>query len=439
MKFLSKISLSHWAIFVSTIALLWISANLNFGKENWKEIVRTDGKGYYAYLPAVFIYDDLNFGFYEHIENEKYFNPKTGYDYRSGAEGEVISKYYCGTAVAQMPFFLVAHFTTSISGGDADGYSKAYMLSVAFATIFYLFLGLFFINKTLVLYSVADSWRAFSILAIVFGTNLFFYSVGEPSISHVYSFGFISLFVFLSKKYLLEGNTKQLPVIGLVLGMIVLIRPINGLVLLIWPFLAGDFENLKRRVVEVFQNYSKFILALVFFFGVVFIQLLYYKLATGSFWVYSYGEEGFNWTKPHFLDILFSYKKGLFLYTPLYLISFIGLFFIWKKSKFESLSWLVFFVLITYVFSSWHMWWYGGSFSGRIYVEFLPVFVIPLAIAFQSMRSKIQKIGFSILIVVIILLCQVQTFQYRYYKIHWDSMTKELYWKEFMRIDRIKD
>ncbi|MCB0478644.1 MAG: hypothetical protein KDC84_10795 [Crocinitomicaceae bacterium] len=432
-------SIAKWAIFLSVILLTWITANLNWGKENWKEIVRTDGKGYYAYLPAIFIYDDLNFGFYDHIENEKYFNPKTGYDYRSNSEGKTISKYYCGTAVAQLPFFLMAHSFVKLTDGDADGYSKPYMVAVSLATIFYLFLGLWFLNKTLILYEIKDVYRAIAIIAAVFGTNLFFYSVSEPSISHVYSFGFIALFVFFSKKFFLENKALCILVLGLILGMIVLIRPVNILILLAWPFLAGDWKILIQSLKFAFQKYGYLILSISGFALMVSIQLIIYKVSTGSYMVYSYGEEGFNWSDPHIFDILFSYKKGLFLYTPIYLISMTGLIFLWKKRKYELTMWLLFFIIITYVFSSWHMWWYGGSFSGRIYVEFIPLFMIIMAIALQNFENKVQRGVFIGLVTVLILICQIQIFQYRYYKIHWDSMTKEMYWKEFLRVDHIKN
>ena len=42
--------------------------------QNWDRVINSDGKGYYAYLPAIFIYNDLNFRFVEFYEN-KYYPP----------------------------------------------------------------------------------------------------------------------------------------------------------------------------------------------------------------------------------------------------------------------------------------------------------------------------------------------------------------------------
>ena len=40
------------------------------------------------------------------------------------------------------------------------------------------------------------------------------------------------------------------------------------------------------------------------------------------------------------------------------------------------------------------------------------------------------------LIVLLALLCQVQTYQYRHWQIHWSDMDKERYWENFLRIDK---
>lgn len=98
------------AIFIIMLITTIVSSNFNWGNKHWKGIVEADGKGYYAYLPAIFIYKDLNFGFFDEIEKEKYYNKNLYYDYRADTNGKTINKYYCGTALAELPFFLIAHF-----------------------------------------------------------------------------------------------------------------------------------------------------------------------------------------------------------------------------------------------------------------------------------------------------------------------------------------
>jgi hypothetical protein len=420
-------------VFITTV----VSSNLNWGKDHWKQIIMSDGKGYYAYLPAVFIYNDLNLGFFDKIEKQDYYDVNLFYDYRSNANGKTINKYYCGTAIAQLPFFLTAHGMSHLMGFKPDGFSNLYHIFVNIAALFYLFIGLAFLNATLHGYQIGQWNKTLVLLATVFGTNLFYYTVREPGMSHVYSFAFISMFLFFARQYFATFHPKYLPLMALIMGLIFLIRPVNVLILFALPFIAGNAETLNTGFRKAISRPLLSIAVMILFFAVISVQAILYKISAGVFFVDAYIGERFDFLNPHLLEILFSYKKGLFLYTPVYLVSFTGLIFLWRTSKFSFFSWLVFFLLITWVFSSWWCWYYGGSFSSRVYVEFLPLFMILLATALHSIRNKRLKSAFVGLILILIVICQVQTYQYRYYHIHWSEMTREKYWDVFLRIDRL--
>lgn len=429
-------SLSKLAIVAIGLILVIVSSNLNWGQDHWKEIIEADAKGYYAYLPAIFIYQDLNFEFFEEIEEEKYYNERLHYDYRAIANGKVFNKYYCGTALAELPFFLIAHALSDAFGFEMDGYSKLYLIFINIAAIFYVLIGLLYVDATLNLYDIGETKRIITLVAGVFGTNLFYYTVGEPGMSHVFSFAFVSMFLYFAKKYFGSPHDRELFILAVILAIIILIRPLNGLVVLILPFIAESFDSLKRGIVRAMQTYKVLMWSALCFLLIVFVQLFIYKISTGNFLVYSYGSERFNFLTPHFIDILFSYKKGLFVYTPFFLVSLAGAYFVWKESRFQFYSLIGFFVLITYVFSSWWMWYYGGSFSSRVYVEYIPVFMIVLAIALSRIGARpLRNLYLSILFLVV-LLCQIQTYQYRHDEIHWSEMTKEKYWDVFLRLDR---
>ncbi|MBK7573437.1 MAG: hypothetical protein IPI10_18220 [Bacteroidetes bacterium] len=106
---------------------IWLSVNLKWGENQRKYVIISDGKGYYAYLPAAFIYHDMNMMFFDSIE-AKYYDANTKYQYRTVANGKVIDKYFAGAAVMQVPFFLTAHAITLMSDEPADGYSKWYVI-----------------------------------------------------------------------------------------------------------------------------------------------------------------------------------------------------------------------------------------------------------------------------------------------------------------------
>ncbi|MFC1734222.1 hypothetical protein ACFL6I_28295 [candidate division KSB1 bacterium] len=432
-----KISKSNGSIVIILLIMIIVSSNLNWNKKYWRGIIEVDGKGYYAYLPAIFIYNDLNFGFFDEIEKEKYYDKFLYYDYRSMANGKIINKCYCGTAIAEMPFFFIAHLVSYLYHYDLDGYSNPYPVLISIAALFYLLIGLLFLNAILSQYKIHEWQKSLILFTAVFGTNLFYYTIGEPAMSHVYSFAFISMFIYYSKLYFTSFKKKHITLLAILLGIIILIRPVNGMIVLIWPFAAGNFTSLIKGITTAFRNKLRLILSFIVFLGIIFIQFTIYKISTGKFFVYAYGGEGFNFLSPHIIDILFSYRKGLFLYTPIFLLSMTGGYYLWKTSKFEFFSWFGFFILITYVLSSWWLWYYGGSFSSRVYIEFIPLFMILLAIALKNISQKSLKIIFTSLIFLIVIVCQIQTYQYRYYYIHWSEMNKEKYWDVFLRIDKL--
>ncbi len=417
------------------IFLFFYCWNVYWGGTRYKGFFLSDSNGYYAYLPATFIYHDFNFTFTDQIQ-KKYFSTFGNFDFRQQQKSGAIDKWYCGTAVAIAPFFLLAHTICKIEGGDADGYSYRYSWGLNIASIFYCLIGLIALRKILMRFFQNENLIGFILALILFGTNLFYYATSEPIMSHVYSFAFINLFVLFSIKFLETDFRTHFLLMALLIGIIVIIRPINGLIVFAIPFLAGSREKFLSLLNWLPKNLKKIFLSLIIFMTVVFIQLLYYKLESGSWIIYSYGDEKMNLLKPHLIDFLFSYKKGLFVYLPLTFLSLAGFIFLYRKNKWRFYSLAVFLFALCYIFSSWWNWWYGGSFGMRPMVEYLFLFAILLGTAIESFSPMLKKI-FVTLCFLCVVVCQVQTYQYRYYFIHWDLMNKESYWKVFMRIDLV--
>lgn len=413
------------------IASVWFSVNTKWSGQFWKYTVTSDGKGYYAYLPAAFIYGDFNYGFFDSIE-AKYYDAHTKYDFRNYYEGKAIDKYFCGTALMQSPFFLGGHLAAKISGAETDGYSRPYMIAVCLGAIFWLGAGLFALRKYLLLHGASEEQAAFVIAIIYIGTNLFYYTVTEPMMSHVYSFALVSFFLLWGKRWI-EGNDRAGIITAFLLGMIILVRPVNAMAACWLFFEAGSFRNLYRRKISFLQKPSGAIAALLLLLLPLSLQPVVYKLQTGHFFIDAYGEEGFRFTHPELINFLFSYKKGLFLYLPLTLVAVFGIYPAWKKDRSRGLIAAGFFLLVVYVLSSWWMWYYGGSFGTRVIVEYLPVFALLLLFLLRHPKSPAMQTGLICLLLVITVFCQLQTWQYRYEIIHWSDMTQEKYWDVFLQ------
>ena len=69
-------------------------------KTDWDKMVAADGLGYYAYLPATFIYHDLSFSFFNEVHPKYYpsgYNPPTR-NFLNEFDGIKVSKYFPGVA-----------------------------------------------------------------------------------------------------------------------------------------------------------------------------------------------------------------------------------------------------------------------------------------------------------------------------------------------------
>lgn len=423
-------------ILLSVLVSLWSASNIYWGKQHYTGIIKSDGKGYYAYLPAIFIYEDLNFHWVDSIEYHKYTNPNYFFDFRNTYKGHYIDKYYVGTAICMAPFFGLAHVLTLVQGGDADGYSRWYQLSAHWAAIFWLFVALWTINAFLREKGFSSGIRVLSLIFIYFGSNWFYYVIGEPSMSHAYSVALVSLMALHLHRWLHEKMAISLLWASLFLGWIFITRPVNVLMLaLIFP-IAGSPGFLWERISSLF-NKGTFRRELFYPLAVLFPvipQVLIYKTQTDSWWIYSYQEEGFDFLRPEWFKMLFSYQKGFFVYTPLMFLALFGLYPMYRSSRFTALTTASLLVLLVYVFSSWWNWYYGGSFSQRVFVDTYLIFAWLLASSLQFFSAGWKRKIWLGVLTLLLLFNQFQTYQYRYNLIHWSEMTKEKYWNVFLKL-----
>lgn len=397
--------------------------------------IKADGVGYYDYLPALVIHHDLirnnkpeatNPDLYQRIQKENVYVPYHGY---------LIDKYPVGTAVLQSPFFLFTYFTTSLSGEPDDGYQKSFQKTVLYAAVFYLFLGLIFLRKLLTFYDIKKWIIIFLQVLAVFGTSITHYANFDAGFSHVYSFFAINAFLYFCMKYIRRKDITSFGLAGLLLGLILILRQINVLILLFIPFLAGSWENLKTAVLQTIHKPIVLLTGILAVIVVFSIQSWAWYVQTGHLFLDSYQGEGFHFLDPQILNILFSYKKGLFVYTPVLVLSLFGLIrLFYTKRLYQSLAWLFFFLVITYLFSSWHSWEYGASYGSRVYIEYYSVFFILIAL-FLNQIPRVTRFVVVLLSFLFIPLNLIQAYQYKNYILLWTNMDKQKYWQVFLKTD----
>ena len=411
---------------LALIALVYVFSmiNIRFGKDHFKHTILSDARGYYAYLPAWVVYEDLQFTFQEKIDPQ-YWEASQHVNYRIYQNGGYSNKYFAGVAASALPFYTLAHGYVKLKGGVADGFSKPYILSISVAACFYSLMGLFCLMLLMSRNGVKPITNALALLVIAFGTQLFYYTVSEAGMSHAYSFGWFSLLLLQTWIWLKKNSTNALFLALFSAGMLVLIRPVNLLpVIFLKPFLMQwsgvEVKDLWNRLK---LNYRGILLSLILFSLPLMLQFWCYYQSMGIFWVDGYAGESFDFLHPHFFDILFSFKKGLFVYTPSCLLVLVALVYWVQHKEFKLFfSWLSWMILTTWLFSSWWSWYYGGSFGLRAYIEFYPLFILPFAFVFDRIKPGFHKKLIPAIIVFLILFCQLQTWQYRHGIIHWSDM-----------------
>jgi hypothetical protein len=390
----------EWFIFIPLFFLsLFLSNDINFVHRAGGGLpeICSDKADYYIYLPATFIY-----GWDVHKippEFEKR-SPGIHFDYQ---RNKLSTKTTCGVAILWAPFFLVTHFIAVHWDLQPDGFSSFYERMTIFPEVFYLILGLFFLRRFLSRYfSTAVSY--ITVILIFAGTNLYYYGIDEGLMSHVNSFFLFSLFLFLLKKFIDSKNKNYWLIVGMsfTLSLAVLIRPTNILLLTWIAFLdITSFKTFINRILLFLKPIYilTFIVAAIIVF---FPQFLYWKYLTGHFFFYSYPGETFShWNNPQILSVWFAPLNGFFLYTPLALFFIVGIIqMIWKKQA-NGIFIGIFFLFISYLFSSWCCWYFGGSFGYRSLVEYYALLAIPFA-WFISTIPKLKNLYIRLMVVLLI-------------------------------------
>jgi len=419
---------------VTCVVIILAVIYSNYYNKFWNDkgrIIAYDVISYYQYLPAAFIYKDLSMKFIE--KDVGYFQNKI---WASRMEtGRYMGRMTMGLAVMYSPFFGAAHLLAEPLGFEKDGFSPPYRFALIMASIVYMGLGLFALRAFLKKY-YEEIPVAITLLLTGLATNLYFYTVIEPTMSHAFSFCLFALFLLLNHRWLNHPSWLTTLLLGLIVGLIALVRPSNVIIvmlILLWD--VGNFPALKDRLLFVLLKWDKVIAMFLAAFLVILPQLLYWKYNSGHWFTYTYNEEGFFFNNPQFIRGLFSYRKGWLVYTPVMIFAIAGLITLFIKNK--KLFWPVFlFTLLNmYIIFSWWSWWYGGGFGQRALIESYAVLAVPMA-AFTGWileRRWYLVLPFLLLSAWFIFLNIFQTRQYYFGSIHWEGMTREAYWDSFFR------
>ena len=377
----------------------------------------TDPLGYYQYLPAIFIESNLKCMIYSATLNN----------------GNMLSAFHIGIAILQLPFFLLGHLYTLITGGDASGYSINYAVSQIIGVSAYLGIALAMLfqllrNKFTLTISVI------TVFVLYLGTNVFYYAFAENGMSHVYSFFLFTALIYLTHVFEEKRNWKTALYLSVTAVIIVLVKPNNGVVLLYFLlFNTCNWTSFITRLKKVFLPISTWKPGIIVAIFLVALQVGYWHYVSGQFLVFSYGAlgEGFFWTNPSLLKVLFSPQNGWLIYSPVLIIPMLGLIYLGIKNQLNSRVTLIIWMMAWYIFSSWWAWWFGGAYGHRAFVEYIAFLAIPMAFVLTSIKEK-SRIGFGFIMVFLLLFVWVNIGMSYVYHSPWDGPNWG--WNDYFRV-----
>ena len=404
-------------------------------------IISWDVFGYYLYLPQLFIYNDLGINDIENLNNivATYHNTATLYQIWQTETGDWLIRYTSGQAVMFAPAFFVSHAVALATDFPADGFSLPYQIGLL-AGCFIYFAVAFALLRLILLHFFNDKITAVTMSVVFLGTNLFANTLFNIAGVHSQLFFLYAIIVLFTIRWHEKQTWKNILPIAVAAGLIIITRPTDVICLLI-PFLWNVTGKMgwKNKAALLQKNFPQLVVSAIIVCAIGSLQMVYWKIYSGHLLIDSYNNpaEGLDFFYPHIFGVLFSFRKGWFVYTPLMVVAFAGFIFVWKEKRNSFYALFIFMLIDIYLVSCWSCWWYAVSFSQRAFVPAYIVMAVPLGFVIRFFDEKPMKfrLPFFLLVSLLIVLNLFQTWQYEKQIIDGSRMTKAAWAANFFKTD----
>ena len=364
--------------------------------------VRGDGVGYYAFARAILLEHRLDFepdwqnanaSFrLGRIDPEGHIRPA---EYTS--TGHLDNHFSIGPAILWSPFLLIAEAVVKIDhvfGGHLaeNGFSFPYVTAMALGTAFYGFLGLF-LSFRLARKHLGERWAFLGTIGIWFASSLPVYMYFNPSWSHAHS-AFVVALSFWYWDRTRGGRTwTQWLVLGAISGLMLDVYYVNGLLLTV-PLIESLQEYWRgireRRMEDAGKLFLQNLLFSLTICAVFLPTLISKRIIYGHYLDFGY-HEPWSFGSPAILNVAFASEHGLFSWTPIVLLSVIGLVLFYRLDRMLSLCCVAAFAMYLYAIGCYEDWAGISSFGSRFFVSLTPLFILGLAAFFDSLASVITE------------------------------------------------
>jgi hypothetical protein len=215
----------------------------------------------------------------------------------------------------------------------------------------------------------------------------------------------LALSIYLVIRNEKKESTKNIIYLGIIYGFFIFNRPADGVLLLPIFFYVFMFYNKK----------------LVYFLSFIIISSAPFTLYNIYYFNNLFG--GYGNLMPAFglnyylisnsLGLLISPSRGLFIYTPIAVLSIFGYLkvkdIVNNRLKYVLLFYGPAIIIQIYIYSSFGNWWGGGSYGPRFLTGMLPIVSIYIGLYLSNFGNlnKIDKIKLFHILIIILLSCSL--------------------------------
>lgn len=328
-----------------------------------KHALYGDGNGYYAtslsLLTERTLKSDRVIEYLQNFPGREYVFSRVFWDVNK-------NPYSVGTSIAWLPALELASLLSS------NPFDLLHEIAPGITGIMLMLAGLWFLEKHLLRFFSARSVN-YTIVTLFLGSSVFYYTALEPALSHQVAFFIISFLLYWTHNF--KYSWSNLLTLGILFGFLNSTRIVDT-ILLIPLFFSLKIDIKKILIITVGM--------LIGVMPQIAAQQFYYGSVTRNFYL---TESVSQWSidPRRIFSYLFSYKRGLFTWSPIYLVGVYGLLKMQKRL-------ILFSVSVLWVVGSFWSGYMSAGFGQRLSFAAIPYFAIGLAYVYEQLSVRKQAI-----------------------------------------------
>jgi hypothetical protein len=367
--------------------------------------VHGDGVGYYAYARATLIQHNLQFE-EDWRHANRYFSSSRVQDEQLRPDqytptGHIDNHFSVGPAILWAQFLILAHVLVlawNACGGHtaADGFSQPYLVAMAVGTACYGFLGLWLSFRLAKKYT-HERWAFVATLGIWLASSLPVYMYFNPAWAHAHSAFTVALFLWYWERTRESRGFTQWITLGLIAGLMIDVYFPNGVFLLL-PAVEAILMH-RSSWVGKDQRAQKPLMAGELIFACAIIVSMVPTFISrrviygGAVRFGNYTSLSWNWSAPHWWQVLFSSNHGALSWTPILALALVGLCVAPKNARVVAAYLGTGAAAFYYVITCYPYWDGLASFGNRFFISLTCIFVFGLALFFERCSRYFRDSG----------------------------------------------